>query len=98
VFADRTLESGEWFAVNLSEPVNATIAVARGVGFILNDDTWAPVQGRVLAPHAQKTAGSAPGVQFMSAHVFFAKTAAVRSLIETTTVLSGTDGLRRGEV
>jgi hypothetical protein len=35
---DRTVEPNETFFVNLSTPVNATIATGQGVGTILNDD------------------------------------------------------------
>lgn len=38
VFGDTTLEPNETFFVNLSGPVNATIADAQGQGTILNDD------------------------------------------------------------
>src|SRR5262249_40580046 len=38
VNGDTTVEPNETFAVNLSSPVNATIADAQGVGTITNDD------------------------------------------------------------
>ena len=39
VNGDTTPESDETFAVNLSNPTNATIADGQGIGTILNDDT-----------------------------------------------------------
>jgi len=38
ILGDRVWEADETFAVNLSNPVNATLAEAQGVGTILNDD------------------------------------------------------------
>lgn len=38
VYGDSTFEADETFFVNLSNPTNATIAVAQGIGTILNDD------------------------------------------------------------
>jgi hypothetical protein len=38
VFGDTTFEGSETFTVNLSAPVNATIATGTGTGTILNDD------------------------------------------------------------
>jgi hypothetical protein len=42
VNGDTTPEPTETFVVNLSAPVNATLAKARGVGTILNDDAEVP--------------------------------------------------------
>jgi hypothetical protein len=42
VYGDTTVEPDEYFLVNLSNPVGATLARAQGTGFILNDDTNAP--------------------------------------------------------
>jgi len=38
ILGDRTPEPNETFFVNLSSPVNTTIANGQGVGTILNDD------------------------------------------------------------
>ena len=38
VFGDRVFEAGETFLVELSNPINATIADAQGLGTIANDD------------------------------------------------------------
>ncbi len=43
VVGHTVLEPNENFFVNLSNPVNATIADSQGVGIILNDDAAAPV-------------------------------------------------------
>jgi hypothetical protein len=43
VVGDATVEPDETFFVNLSAPVNATLADDQGVGTILNDDPGAPV-------------------------------------------------------
>jgi hypothetical protein len=41
IYGDTAVEGNETFAVNLSAPVNATIAGAQGIGTITNDDTAA---------------------------------------------------------
>jgi len=50
VKGDTTVEEAETFFVNLSAPVNATIAKGQGVGTILNDD--GPAQTSSLARNA----------------------------------------------
>jgi hypothetical protein len=56
VYGDTRNESNETFLVNLSQPVNATIADGQAVGTILNDDggrfkMWvAPVRARAWSP------------------------------------------------
>jgi hypothetical protein len=43
VFGDSRFEPDETFAVNLSNPSNATIVDAQGIGTILNDDPSGPI-------------------------------------------------------
>ena len=53
VDGDFVIEPDETFLVNLSSPVNATVADAQGVGTIVNDDT---IQSTLAALVAQVTA------------------------------------------
>jgi CSLREA domain-containing protein len=48
VNGDTTVEPNETFVVNLSAPVNATLAVSQGVGTILNDDASAATPATVI--------------------------------------------------
>ena len=51
IIGDRSVEANENFAVTLSNPLNATIGRARGVGTIRNDDTAiAPTLALSIAP------------------------------------------------
>jgi len=55
VIGDTTPESNENFTVNLSSPVNATIARAQGTGTIVNDDAPGLSIGNVTVTEADTT-------------------------------------------
>jgi len=61
VVGDTTAESAESFKVNLSDPVNATIATATGVGTITDDDSLAPA---ITAQPVSRTVSMGLGVSF----------------------------------
>ncbi len=60
IIGDTTVEPDEDFAVNLSNPANATIGRARGIGTIVNDDTpAAPALALSVAPTTVREGGAA---------------------------------------
>src|SRR5207253_1006747 len=59
VIGDRLAEPTETFAVNLSAPVNATIADGQGIGAILDDEP------RISINNVAKTEGNSGAVHFV---------------------------------
>jgi hypothetical protein len=48
VIGDTVAEANETFSVNLTNPINATIADGQGVGTIVNDDSGNPIPTRLI--------------------------------------------------
>ena len=96
VIGDTTFEANETFNVNLTNPTNATIADAQGVGTITNDDAAPPLNLRINDVNTIEgnPAQGAPGTKNLTFTVTLSATSAQPVTVQYATANgTGTAGL-----